>query len=771
MTWPTRRWLDTNALLIRAAAFVALLSIPFKHLPHRVSGVEHIIPLHFAATSHIVSFGLGLGLLYIASQVTLRKRNAWYVAVIMLVGLIAAELLHFRNLLQVALYAAALAIIIKDRRQFAVQSDPVSFRRGLLTAAGLLAVIVLFAITIFEVIDQRAYGRDLTTTQTISATYHALVNGTLPVDDHMRRYDHMLVSMLRVSGLACVIIVGWGLFRPLQLRRQAPLAHRMEARRLLKLYSQSSEDYFKLWPHDKHYFFYEQAFVAYGVAGNTALILDGATGNPEDFDNLRRQFLDFARLNGWTVAIIHADPAEAKAWQQFGLNRIFIGSEAVVNCQEFAESTIRNKHFRYVANKAAKGGLHFDLWQPPLSQEQIAELRKVSDAWLRHGGRREYGFLMGYFDSDYLANCQVAVLQRQGSETGDAREVIAYANLIPTFKDDMASFDHMRFTPGLSNVAMHFLLRGLVMHLYDDGVRTCNLGLAPLSKLDEQIDKSISERLLLTIKRLGSRYYSFAGLEQFKGKFAPDWEPRYLLYQGAPTRLVAVATALNTLSSYRPRHNWRRHWVIALAALVGLSYCSFPLAYALNRPLLWDGLVSELGQPNQPYAWLFNGLDIASAMLAVILAVILFRFYKAALSRHPYILWAVIMLLLSNVGALVAAYVSLPAGFSIKVATLDSLMEPSVIAHGLFSFMNSTCFVLAALLWGASYRLSRREWPFLIRSDWRLVAALVILAMSTVGAAVGYLVPDVSTYIQRLFIVSYAVWIIVFVVDLTKSEK
>ena len=40
-----------------------------------------------------------------------------------------------------------------------------------------------------------------------------------------------------------------------------------------------------------------------------------------------------------------------------------------------------------------------------------------------------------------------------------------------------------------------------------------------------------------------NRFYSFKGVHDFKEKFAPRWEPRYLIHPGAAS-LPAVALAL-----------------------------------------------------------------------------------------------------------------------------------------------------------------------------------------------------------------------------------
>ena len=534
------RLLDINSLLLRLAGVVALLSIPFKQIPRQV---DNLLPINTALTSRYTSFVLGITLLYIASQLARKKRSAYWLSVVGLALLIGAELLHYRNPLQLSVYVAILTSIIKDRRDYVVKSDVGSVRLAIMRASGIIVAVVAFSAILSSRVDVADFGQDLSVAQTSAVFARSLLNLPLPPDIHPRGSGSRIVELLNLAGLTSAVLVGISLFQPLKLQRLAPQSHSKEARRICGLYSTSTEDYLKLWPEDKHYYFYQDSFVAYKVSNGVALILDGVTGKPSDTGRLRPEFMAFAHGNGWSVAIIHANEDEAVKWERYDMQKLFIGSEAAVDCEEFVVKTSRDKHFRYVANRAQKDGMDFELWQPPLSAEQVQQLRSVSDAWLS-GGKREYTFIMGYFDEAYLGASKVGVLKQAG-------QVVAYANLLPAFSPKADSIDHMRSKPGISQVAMHYLLLQIIMARSADGVRELNLGLAPLSKLEDQSLQNLSDRLLPLIKLLGSRYYSFNGLEQFKGKFRPTWEARYVVYTGGLTRLPVVVTALNNATNYK----------------------------------------------------------------------------------------------------------------------------------------------------------------------------------------------------------------------------
>ncbi len=535
-----KTFFDINSLLLRLTGIVALISIPFKRLPHRV---DDLMPYYNVQTSRYTSFIIGISLLYVASQLARKKRSAFFLALITLGLLIIVEMLHFRNPVQLVLYSAVFVSILKDRHNYVVKSDPDSAKRASLTALSIILVVMLFSGVLMSKIDTRDFGKDLSVYDTFNVLGRSLISAPLPDGIKAEHGGHRVVQFLNFAGISSALLIGISLFQPLKLRRPAPLSARREALRIIERYPSSTEDPLKIWPEDKHYFFYQDSFVAYKVVNGIALVLDGVVGKPSDAGRLRREFIKYSHDNGWEIGIIHAEKSEAEKWECYGLTSVFIGSEAAVDTQEFNTKTAKDKHFRYIRNKAEKDGLSFSLWQPHLTDEQVQKLRTVSNEWL-NGGKREYTFIMGYFDANYIRQTTVGVLEKDG-------QVVAYANLLPTTLKHSASVDHMRSVPNLSQVAMHYLLMQLICELSLSGINEFNLGLAPLSKLEDRTLENLSEKLLPLVKILGSRYYSFSGLEQFKGKFRPAWEARYITYTGGVTRLPALITALNAATTYK----------------------------------------------------------------------------------------------------------------------------------------------------------------------------------------------------------------------------
>jgi hypothetical membrane protein len=508
------------------------------------------------------------------------------------------------------------------------------------------------------------------------------------------------------------------------------VADRRLATDIIKRTSTSVEDFFKLWPQDKHYFFDDSktALLAYRVEAGVALVLDGPSGNKRAYAKLLKDFIAYCQSNAWKMAIIHADDDARALAVKAGCNAIFIGNEALVDVEEFCSATARSKHFRYVENKAVKAGLRVEFWEPPLSVSQVQELRQVSDAWLGTAGRREYGFVMGYFEESYIKSSEVAVLLE-----GDA--VIAYANVIPSYVPGERSIDHMRHTAAMPSIGMHYLLKTMIRTLADKDVKTFNMGLSPLSGLDELTDPNMAERVMVSLKSFGSRYYSFAGLEQFKNKFKPRWQARYIIYQGVPTNLIRVANSLNKATAYpAPRRTGRI--ITGLSLFAGLAYASFLLAYPLD--LNSRGLASDLGSHGAPYAWLFNGLDVAVGAVIIGLSLVglarLHNWWQRSMAG---------MFLLGGLGNILAALTPLGshisfAGYQLSVLGL----------HALFSAISIAGFLGAAALFVYGDK------------KYRTVAAALFVILCVISLASVATGPNIDGLLQRVQLSIIGVFIV-----------
>ncbi|MDA8161153.1 MAG: phosphatidylglycerol lysyltransferase domain-containing protein, partial [Desulfobacteraceae bacterium] len=107
---------------------------------------------------------------------------------------------------------------------------------------------------------------------------------------------------------------------------------------------------------------------------------------------------------------------------------------------------------------------------------------------------------------------------------------------------DLMRFDHALAPAGV----MDFLFINLMLWGQQAGFTWFDLGMAPLSGLEGRAFAPRWHYVAAFIARHGEHFYHFQGLRQYKEKFAPVWQPRYLASPGgvALPQVLANLTAL-----------------------------------------------------------------------------------------------------------------------------------------------------------------------------------------------------------------------------------
>jgi phosphatidylglycerol lysyltransferase len=98
----------------------------------------------------------------------------------------------------------------------------------------------------------------------------------------------------------------------------------------------------------------------------------------------------------------------------------------------------------------------------------------------------------------------------------------------------------MRYSESAPKNVIDFLLVECMLWAKAQGFRWFNLGMAPLSGLEEHALAPTWHKLGRLVQRYGENFYHFEGLRRYKEKFQPVWRPRYLAAPGG----IAMAGAV-----------------------------------------------------------------------------------------------------------------------------------------------------------------------------------------------------------------------------------
>lgn len=261
-------------------------------------------------------------------------------------------------------------------------------------------------------------------------------------------------------------------------------------------------------------------FLMYGVSGRSWVALGDPFGTPAEQHELAWKFRELAdRHSGWPV-FYEVSAQRLPLYIDLGLTLLKMGEEAIVPLADFSLDGARRKGLRRTRNDLVRAGARVEIVDASRVPALLPELRAISDDWLSAKSTREKGFSLGRFDDDYLARFPHALVY-----VGD--RIVAFAN-VWTGSGVELSVDLMRYVSDAPHGVMEYLFIEMMLWGRAQGYSRMSLGMAPLSGLAGSPLAPRWHRLGGLLYRHGEHFYNFRGLRQYKEKFDPQWEPRYL---------------------------------------------------------------------------------------------------------------------------------------------------------------------------------------------------------------------------------------------------
>jgi phosphatidylglycerol lysyltransferase len=513
--------------LLSGAAFLAgvilLVSGAMPAIQSRLGWLNAIVPLGVIELSHFVGSLAGVGLLILALGLRRRLDVAYHLTVVALAVGAVASLLKGADWEEACILAGVLAVLVPSRRHFyrraSLTSEPWSLGWGLAFAAVLGGTVWLG----FFAQRHLAYSDDLWWTFTL--------HGDAP---------RFLRASVGAIGLAVALALS-RLFRPARPRHSPPSGEEIEhAARIARESGRADTNLATLG--DKALLFGESGgLLMYAVSGRSWVSFGDPIGSPQEQTELAWRFKELADRHGGRPVFYEVGSAHLPIYLELGLSLFKIGEEARVPLDDFSlEGSDRRGVRRALGMVERKGGA-FEIVPPHEVPALLPELERVSTAWLASKHTREKGFSLGFFDETYIARFPVAVVRCEG-------RVVAFANVWLASAREEISVDLMRHESDAPHGVMEFLFVHLMMWGKEQGYRWFNMGMAPLSGFQRRALAPLWSRIGAVLYRHGEHFYNFQGLRQYKGKFDPVWEPKYVACPGGlalPRVLLNVAALIS----------------------------------------------------------------------------------------------------------------------------------------------------------------------------------------------------------------------------------
>jgi phosphatidylglycerol lysyltransferase len=294
---------------------------------------------------------------------------------------------------------------------------------------------------------------------------------------------------------------------------------------------------------DKQLLFSENgdACIMYGIQGQSWISMGDPIGPQKEWKNLILNFRTLSdRHDGWSV-FYEVDRDQVHCYLDQGFTLLKLGEEARVPLETFNLDGASRKVFRHTINKLEKDGYPFEILPAEKVPELLPELKLVSDDWLRHKSTREKGFSLGYFDEAYLCNFPVGIVRKEN-------RILAFVNVWTGAGKEEVSVDLMRYVEDAPNGVMDYIFLKMMLWGKAEGYRWFNLGMAPFSGFEKNRFAPPWAKVGSFLFRYGEHFYNFQGLRQYKEKYDPVWESRYLATPGGlalPRILASLASLIS----------------------------------------------------------------------------------------------------------------------------------------------------------------------------------------------------------------------------------
>jgi lysylphosphatidylglycerol synthetase-like protein (DUF2156 family)/UDP-2,3-diacylglucosamine pyrophosphatase LpxH len=490
MPWVRRRRVRRVAAFVLLSA--GLLNVVFALLwpIHWTRPVDPWLPFGVHPVSGITAVIGGLALAGVARGVRHGYRRAWVAALVLLLASTVYRLVQDVGL-EGSLIACLIGLwLLLEHRHFRV--SPAGLRRVLGFVIMTSLVVVALAAGLGAAYVDARETRDVVVAAILGTAILVLATA-LPGREHRRTGEARTRAFDR-------------------------------ARAIFDRYGGDTLDYFALRD-DKSWLFSGNTLVAYSVINRVMLVSPDPIGPVNERLDAWSDAMDLADTNGWYVCVLGASAPWLPIYRAAGLTGVYIGDEAIVDCQTFSLKGKSMKSLRGAYNRVSKSGYHVDV-MPAL--EAGPELRKqLADlATETRQGEVERGFSMTLsrmFDERDTDLLLAVCMDPDGKPA-------AFNQYIPASHINGYSLDLMRRTsnPDAPNGLTDFVIIETINWMAEHGLTGLGLNFAVMRAVVAEENTTGPWRS--AEKSLLHRFSDSMQLESlwnFNKKYDPEWRPRY----------------------------------------------------------------------------------------------------------------------------------------------------------------------------------------------------------------------------------------------------
>ena len=265
----------------------------------------------------------------------------------------------------------------------------------------------------------------------------------------------------------------------------------------------------------------QNTFIMYAVVGKSCIAMGDPVGPENQWEDLLWKYRQLCKQKELWPVFYEINSSRLDLYLDMGLSILKLGEEGRVNLNDFSLEGPQHKDLRYAYKKILKQDYIFEIIPAEEVPNIIEQLKNISDTWLSEKNTKEKSFSLGFFEPNYISKFPIAVVRKDN-------KIVAFANIWQSAEKEELSIDLMRYLPDCPNGIMDYLFTELTLWGKQTGYQWFNLGMAPLSGMEDNELAPLWHKLGTFIFTHGEHFYNFRGLRHYKGKFSPLWKPKYL---------------------------------------------------------------------------------------------------------------------------------------------------------------------------------------------------------------------------------------------------
>lgn len=513
--------------------------------PEVLDWMEQWLPLGIRDNSRLLLFFSGISLLTLARGLGRHKHMAWLLTLLMLSVSAISHLTRAFDWHHALAAIILLIPLVRWRSTFLARSDAPSLRFAFMGVPLLAGGLLIYGTAGLRQFSERGeFGEALTWTECIKGAASAVILRTSDLDMDGSRDVRMFLSNIHGGSLLSALVVLGLMLRPVLKKRlpEASPEEREQVSRLIMQHGCDPMDSFALLE-DKRYFFNADSsgFIAYALWRKYAVALADPVCAAEARPEMISAFALYCARQDWQPLFYCAHVNNRHLYEEAGFVIVKVGEDARLDAADFKLEGGKFQNLRTARNKARKNGLTYQWYDatPAPDYGLEAQLQLLSQDWLenKHGG--EMTFDLGSFDMASIRTHGASIVRNPEGR------IEAFATWWPYAQGTGRCLDLMRGRDDVRDV-MDFLIVEAIDHFKTISVEQISLGNAPLANVAATEENAILSREERAVKFLFDnfdRFYGYKSLFNFKKKYQPEWQGRYLAYKPR-TRLAMVALAV-----------------------------------------------------------------------------------------------------------------------------------------------------------------------------------------------------------------------------------